>query len=206
MKTVINGSKTISLALFPTTIFQFQPHFFAFILSLFVIFSQIHHISFILEVQIISALPNLRRLVSSPGFQASPLIGLRFSHAQVIISVQPSTFLFYYLTSAECVISVSLIATEEGRMFTLTESDINWLTDSAQRLSMRAPGLFPVFYSYWYHAEAVCCCFITIAAYIASFLLISFFFLFFFIQARHMCSVHVRHQPLCLSKPGNTIS
>lgn len=47
-------------------------------------------------------------LISKP----LPVFSLRVSHAQVDISVQ----LFYCLTSAECVIFVSAIATAEGRM------------------------------------------------------------------------------------------
>lgn len=76
-------------------------------------------------------------------------------------------------------------------MCVLTESDINWLAYSAQRISTQVPGLFPEFYSYWYHAEVVVfgVLFITIAAYIASLLFISSFFFFYPSQACHMCSV-----------------
>lgn len=121
-------------------------------------FSQIHHISLIFHISGIDDL-NINKLPMTcllswfSSLRPSALIGL--SHAQVNICVQPSTVLFYYLTSAECVISVSLIATEEGIMCALTESDINWMTYSAQRVSMQAPELFPEFYSYWYHAEVV---------------------------------------------------
>lgn len=182
-------------------------------------FSQIHHTSLIFHISGIDYLNINKRpmtclLTWFSSLRPSALIGLRFSHAQVNICVQPSTVLFYYLTSAECVISVSLIATEEGIICALTETDINWMTYSAQRVSMQVPELFPEFYSYWYHAEVVCFYFLGFFFYhhscLYSLIIVDFFFLK--IPAKHIpppiCGVssHVRHRPLCHSKPRNTIS
>lgn len=74
-------------------------------------------------------------------------------------------------------------------MCVLTESDINWLAYSAQRISTQVPGLFPEFYSYWYHAEVVVFGVLFISC-LYSLIIVHFFFFFFYLsQACHMCSV-----------------
>lgn len=79
----------------------------------------------------------LETTVSSPGFQACATLPSSASDSdthKVNVAAQPLTVLFRCLTSAESLISGSLIATEEAIMCALTESDINWLTSSAQRV------------------------------------------------------------------------